>query len=88
MSHLKQWTRRYELNVALFCFIALKRQGIVLVCMDMTLKAQVGPGESRKFSPSVSISKALPSTGFPHCDNIQLGYSVHAVAKVKWDLNT
>merc|ERR1712110_747445 len=30
----------------------------------------------------MGISKALPATGFPHCDCIQLGYSVHAVAKV------
>ena len=70
---------------------------------------QVGPGEHRKFSPNLAISKALPATGFhddhdmmmapvdainktkntrfPHCDCIQLGYSVHAVAKVRSHFN-
>lgn len=58
------------------------RKKEILVVSDQLVPEEVGPGEHRKFSPNLAISKALPATGFPHCDCIQLGYSVHAVAKV------
>merc|ERR1712223_287898 len=58
------------------------RKKEILVVSDQLVPEEVAPGEQRKFSPNLAISKALPATGFPHCDCIQLGYSVHAVAKV------
>jgi len=58
------------------------RKKEILVVSDQLVPEEVGPGEQKKFSPNLAISKALPATGFPHCDCIQLGYSVHAVAKV------
>ena len=44
---------------------------------------KVGQGETRKFTDiKILISKDLPITGFPHLDLIDVGYYVHAIAKV------
>ena len=44
---------------------------------------KVGQGETRKFNDiKILISKDLPITGFPHLDLIDVGYYVHAIAKV------
>ena len=47
---------------------------------------KVGQGETRKFNDiKILISKDLPITGFPHLDLIDVGYYVHAIAKVSLD---
>ena len=44
---------------------------------------KVGQLETRKFNDiKIQISKDLPITGFPHLDLIDVGYYVHAIAKV------
>ena len=44
---------------------------------------KVGEGNTRKFDDiKILISKDLPITGFPHLDLIDVGYYIHAVAKV------
>ena len=55
----------------------------VQVMGQWSSKDRVEPGESRKFDDvKILIAKDLPITGFPHLDLIDVGYYIHAVAKV------
>ena len=48
-------------------------------CLDETVQ----PGEKKELTEmSVMIEKNLPLSSFPHCDFIDVGYFIHAVAKV------
>ena len=49
----------------------------------MYKEEHVEPGEKKEFKElSVLLEKNLPLTGFPHCEFIEVGYFIHAVAKV------
>ena len=50
---------------------------------EWSSRDKVGQGETRKFDDiKMLIAKDLPITGFPHLDLIDVGYYIHAVAKV------
>merc|ERR1712004_738884 len=38
-------------------------------------------GETEEYNFKLKIDSNLPPTSFPHCDNIECGYFIHAVAK-------
>ena len=55
----------------------------VQVMGEWRTEERVGQGDTKKFSDiKILISKDLPITGFPHLDLIDVGYYIHAVAKV------
>ena len=55
----------------------------VLVVGEHVVEDKVDPGEKKEFPElRVPVERTLPVTGFPHCDHIDVGYFVHAVAKV------
>ena len=55
----------------------------VLVVGEFTKEEIIGPGEKKSFDDLyLLIEKNQPISGFPHCNHIDVGYSVHAVAKV------
>ena len=59
------------------------RKKEVQVMGEWRTEEKVGQGDTRKFSDiKILISKDLPITGFPHLDLIDVGYYIHAVAKV------
>ena len=59
------------------------RKKEVQVMGEWSSDEKVGDGDSKKFSDiKILISKDLPVTGFPHLDLIDVGYYIHAVAKV------
>ena len=59
------------------------RKKEVQVMGEWKTEEKVGPGDTRKFDDiKILISKDLPITGFPHLDLIDVGYYIHAVAKV------
>ena len=44
---------------------------------------EVAGGAEEKFQEAeILVAKDLPVTGFPHCDLIDMGYFIHAIAKV------
>ena len=59
------------------------RKKEVQVMGEWSSDEKIDQGESKKFSDiKILITKDLPITGFPHLDLIDVGYSIHAVAKV------
>ena len=55
----------------------------VLVVGECFIEDKIAPGEKKEFAEvEILIEKNLPATGFPHCDYIEVGYFIHAVAKV------
>ena len=59
------------------------RKKEVQVLGEWKSEEKVGQGETRKFNDiKILISKDIPITGFPHLDLIDVGYYIHAVAKV------
>ena len=55
----------------------------VLVLGDCTKVETISPGQKKIFDDMyLLIEKNLPISGFPHCEYIDVGYLVHAVAKV------
>ena len=60
------------------------RKKEVQVMAEWKSEEKVGQGDTRKFNDiKILISKDLPITGFPHLDLIDVGYYIHAVAKVE-----
>ena len=59
------------------------RKKEVLVVGECVREEHIEPGEKKEFTDlGVLIEKNLPLTGFPHCEFIEVGYFIHAVAKV------
>ena len=59
------------------------RKKEVLVVGECTKEETINPGEKKTFDDLyLLIEKNLPVSGFPHCEYIDVGYFVHAVAKV------
>ena len=59
------------------------RKKEVLVVGEHIIDDKIAPGEKKEFSElNIVVEKKLPVTGFPHCGHIEVGYFVHAVAKV------
>ena len=60
------------------------RKKEVLVVGECSSEESIEPGEKKEFTDlSILVEKNLPLTGFPHSDFIDVGYFVHAVAKVR-----
>jgi len=58
-----------------------RRKEVLVVCEDRN-EEDADPGEKEIYSDmKLKIDKNMPPTGFPHCDHIECGYFVHAVAK-------
>ena len=59
------------------------RKKEMLVVGEHIIDDKIAPGEKKEFSElNIVVEKKLPVTGFPHCGHIEVGYFVHAVAKV------
>merc|ERR1719273_2010577 len=54
----------------------------VLVVGEWQQDKEVAGGAEEKFQEvEILVAKDLPVTGFPHCDLIDMGYFIHAIAK-------
>jgi len=54
----------------------------VLVVSDDSDSSDADPGETKVYDKlKLKVSRNLPVSGYPHCDYIDCGYFVHAVAK-------
>ena len=61
------------------------RKKEVLVVGECSTEENIEPGQKREFTDlGLLIEKNLPLTGFPHSDFIEVGYFIHAVAKVSY----
>ena len=61
------------------------RKKEVLVVGECSTEENIEPGQKRKFPDlGLLIEKNFPFTGFPHSDFIEVGYFIHAVAKVSF----
>ena len=59
------------------------RKKEIQVMGEWKSEEKVGEGDTKKFNDiKILIPKDLPITGFPHLDLIDVGYYIHAVAKV------
>ena len=55
----------------------------MLVVGEWQVDKEVAGGAEEKFQDvEILVAKDLPVTGFPHCDLIDMGYFIHAIAKV------
>ena len=55
----------------------------MLVVGEWQQDKEVAGGAEEKFQEAeILVAKDLPVTGFPHCDLIDMGYFIHAIAKV------
>ena len=60
-----------------------RRKKEVLVVGVFNKEETIDPGEKKSFDDMyLLIEKNIPISGFPHCEYIDVGYFVHAVAKV------
>ena len=60
-----------------------RRKKEVLVVGESNKEEIINPGEKKSFDDMhLLIEKNIPISGFPHCEYIDVGYFVHAVAKV------
>eukprot|EP00091_Calanus_sinicus_P000914 TRINITY_DN10875_c0_g1_i1.p1 TRINITY_DN10875_c0_g1~~TRINITY_DN10875_c0_g1_i1.p1 ORF type:complete len:147 (-),score=59.55 TRINITY_DN10875_c0_g1_i1:9-449(-) len=58
------------------------RKKEVLVMAEDRNEEDADPGEKETYADfKLRIDKNMPPTGFPHCDFIECGYFIHAVAK-------
>ena len=54
----------------------------VLVVSDDSDSSDADPGETKVYDKlKLKVSRNLPVSGYPHCEYIDCGYFVHAVAK-------